>query len=30
MDSTKFELAYYSDGLPTLEQEINLIKGEYT
>ena len=30
MDSTKFELAYYSDGLPTLEQEINLIKGDYT
>lgn len=30
MDSTKFELAYYVDGLPTLEQEINLIKGDYT
>lgn len=30
MDSTRFELAYYPDGLPTLEKEINLIIGEYS
>ena len=30
MDSTKFELAYYSDGLPTLDEEINGIVGEYS
>jgi len=29
MDSTKFELAFYPDGLPTLEEEINSIAGEY-
>lgn len=30
MDSTRFELAYYPGGLPTLEKEINLIVGEYS
>ena len=30
MDSTKFELAFYPDGLPTLEEEINGIAGEYS
>ena len=30
MDSTRFELAYYPEGLPTLEKEINLITGEYS
>ena len=30
MDSARFEVAYYPDGLPTLEQEINRIIGDYS
>lgn len=30
MDSARFEVAYYPDGLPTLQQEINRIMGDYS
>ena len=30
MDSTRFEVVYYPDGLPTLEQEISRIVGDYS